>query len=98
MDTDSRTDELVMRIANFLRGRVDAEALPYVSAEIAYLMSQMGNRSINDESEFYDFVNGLDCSLMLGSWICGRLFAPIKECSRMTTVRMSLPRVRSILA
>ena len=70
MDTDSRTDELVMRIANFLRGRVDAEALPYVSAEIAYLMSQMGNRSINDESEFYDFVNGLDCSLELRESLC----------------------------
>ena len=54
-----------MRIANFLRGSVDADSITYVSAEMAYLMLQLGDRQVNDESEFYNLVNAISCSLEL---------------------------------
>ena len=40
MVTDTKIEQLAMRIANFLRGSVDADSITYVSAEMAYLMSR----------------------------------------------------------
>ena len=59
-----------MRIANFLPGSVDADSITYVSAEMAYLMLQLGDRQVNDESEFYNLVNGINCSLELKQSLC----------------------------
>ena len=59
-----------MRIANFLRGSVDADSITYVSAEMAYLMLQLGDRQVNDESEFYNLVNAINCSLELKQSLC----------------------------
>lgn len=71
MDVEPKIEQLTMRIANYLRGSVDADSLTYVSAEMAYLMSNLGEGQINDESEFYNFINRLPCSLELKETLCG---------------------------
>jgi len=70
MVTDTKIEQLAMRIANFLRGSVDADSITYVSAEMAYLMLQLGDRQVNDESEFYNLVNAINCSLELKQSLC----------------------------
>lgn len=70
MNSNDKVVQLTMRILNFLRGDVDAESLTYVTAEIAYLLSQLRDKQISDESEFYDFILALDCSLELKESLC----------------------------
>ena len=70
MNSNDKVVQLTMRILNFLRGDVDADSLTYVTAEIAYLLSQLRDKQISDESEFYDFILALDCSLELKESLC----------------------------
>ena len=70
MNSNDKVVQLTMRILNFLRGDVDADFLTYVTAEIAYLLSQLRDKQISDESEFYDFILALDCSLELKESLC----------------------------
>lgn len=67
---DNKSDELAFRMASSLRGKVDAESLTFVTAEMAYLLSLLIVSSANDESEFYTLINQLDCSLELRDSLC----------------------------
>lgn len=70
MNLNDKTKQLIMLIINFLRGNVDADSLTYVTSEIAYLLFKLRDKQINDESEFYNFINALDCSLDLKKSLC----------------------------
>lgn len=65
MNTKRTKQELAYELAAALRGNVPANGVPFVAAEIAFVLSKIVNRYIPTAADFIEFIHGIECSIVL---------------------------------